>query len=376
MEAIKMKLFISKSTDTGADTLLALGVAQLFALAGCEPAAITIKEYGPFYEVDLPDFEMQRSELRTLADFDVTAQLSYLKEYAVQVSALPDRSPQALQAWRQETGATPPDPMLNQYMALTKFQAHHVFDDVVSRWNGLTITQQRWHLDLVADFFSEPFLDVEHVDYAQHRWQSYAEAESISGSAEVTALQIVNPAQGKGINRAKTGTPTYTQMKSFWLIEFLKFVGLFYGSLVYQITDGSEDYAIYVPSFDSCSLAAFNTCIQETRELCWSTTPIKLDIRIAQFLAQFGQGVVVVAYYKHMRSYVVMAMYRLHLSRWKSLASAVEHLDEGKEDATLLRSAREALQSNQKRMEFAALYGASLVSHPDRSPLVMEFEVK
>jgi hypothetical protein len=372
-----MNLYVSRSTQTSTDVLLAVGLASLFVSAGCDPSETTIREYGPFYEVTLPDGPYRRcSPLQTTTDYRMEDRLATRQAFYERMQTLASRSPEGIRTWRLSEGLDWPGRFLDQYLALLHFSAARLFDSVVSRWNSLDESQQGWHLDLLQSLFSAPFRDLEEGEQTQKRWKAYAQEQAIIDPAEVNALQVLNPSQGKGANRAKAdGNVQFRQMKSFWLIEFLKFVGFFSGAITLRVTDGSEDYKLYVPGFVACTMMSFHSIIEEVRELCWSTTPIKQDIRVVAHLARHhAGGSVFVTHYKHMKSYIVLGTYQLPLSRRQSLLRVAERLDETKgEERRLLQSCRDALaDDNEKYLAFASSYGVWLSSHPDRACLTIE----
>lgn len=371
-----MNLYVSRSTQTSADALLALGLASLFVSAGCDPSETTIQEYGPLYEITIPDGPYRRcAPLHTTTDYHIEERFATQQAHYERTQALVDRSPEGIRAWRLSEGLDWPGHFIEQVLAIQRFSAASLFDSVVSRWNSLDELQQRWHLDFLQDLFSIPFRDLEQGEDAQRRWKAYAQEQALSDPVEVNALQVLNPSQGKGTNRTKAdGNAQATQMKSFWLLEFVKFVGFFRGALPLRVTDGSEDYKIYVPSFAACTLAEFSSRIDEVRELCWRTTPIKQDIRVVAHLARHAKGSVFVTHYKHMRSYIMLGSYQLPLSRRQSLLRVAELLDEEKgEERVLLQSCRDALaDDNEKYLAFTSSYGAWLSTHPERARLTLE----
>ena len=58
-------------------------------------------------------------------------------------------------------------------------------------------------------------------------WKALAKQYDLKANDMTTPVQVLNPAMGKGINRAKAdGAGRLDNPDSFWLLEFLKFWGL------------------------------------------------------------------------------------------------------------------------------------------------------
>jgi len=57
-----------------------------------------------------------------------------------------------------------------------------------------------------------------------HKWKQQVSSKDIK--SEVTALQLFNPAQGKGQKQNQSQWIGYGKSSLFWLEEFLKIVGI------------------------------------------------------------------------------------------------------------------------------------------------------
>lgn len=79
-------------------------------------------------------------------------------------------------------------------------------------------------------------------------WKDIAKAEQWPLNDTITtASQVLNPAQGKGVNRPKPDGVSPTNLSGFWLLEWLKLVGFYQIGLTAVLRD-SSDRKTYVPA--------------------------------------------------------------------------------------------------------------------------------
>jgi len=83
------------------------------------------------------------------------------------------------------------------------------------------------------------------VEEAEKAWTKLSKERGWKIDRDATASQLFNPTQGKGTNSTKTTWRGPGNMKNFWLLEWLKVVGLRYGGLTRQV-GGSKDRKTYV----------------------------------------------------------------------------------------------------------------------------------
>jgi len=97
---------------------------------------------------------------------------------------------------------------------------------------------------------------------------------------DVTALSMLNPHQGKGINSAKANSVTLGNLRNFWIWEWLKFIGLFEAAVVRTVSTGrrSSDYKLYVLDPLNISLNAHKSILDHFRLRWGARGSIKLDI--------------------------------------------------------------------------------------------------
>ena len=91
---------------------------------------------------------------------------------------------------------------LVHYQAINMMKVPDTFNEIVLHWQGMSVQQQWLTIGLLCQFFSQQENDVE---AARKAWDKLAKEHNISGKAQVTAVQLVNP---KAINSPAEGWTT------------------------------------------------------------------------------------------------------------------------------------------------------------------------
>lgn len=116
------------------------------------------------------------------------------------------------------------------------------------------------------------------IDAARETWKQLTKAYPALSSADATASQLVNPAQGKGINRPLPNSAAPGNLKNFWLLEWLKLVGLWEIGLTRGLKD-SSDRKTYVPAIGNMSLRIREHVDDRFRRtMPFQETPVLSDI--------------------------------------------------------------------------------------------------
>jgi len=196
------------------------------------------------------------------------------------------------------------------------------------------------------------------VDGAEVEWKKFCKAKGWP-SKDATAAQLFNPAQGKGTNNAKAEWRDPANVKSFWLLEWLRAVGLFTGAIT-RIPKDSKDRKTYVLMPMHLDMSSHEQIMGEFRKaMAGTNTAIKLDILAAlrytkallkhyekartEDLEQieFGKAAgdlvagMAMAFYKSLgNSPAVMNMAFINLPAWVKFtdASVLEKLDKALEE--------------------------------------------
>jgi hypothetical protein len=308
--------YINREAATSADTLLAIGWAELLRRAlqtlGKPSEGILISNTGPSFEVTLPapvqeeelmsekplpllellmsakQDERQAKKGRTLQDgFDYDGQREKQSVLIANLKQLPPalRRPEARFQKDPQLVAVlkdGPRPELAHYQTINMLKVPDTFNEIVLRWQSLAPMQQWLALHLLCQLFSQKTND---IGAAMQRWDKLAKEQSIAIKAPITAVQVINPTTGKGSNSSKSNRLSIGGLESFWLLEMLKFKGFLLGAAPYVIK-GSKDRKTYVILPAQVELGPLTAIMDQFREICWSSTAVKQDILASLRLTQ------------------------------------------------------------------------------------------
>ena len=254
---------------------------------------------------------------------------------------------------------------------------------------------------------------------AETAWNKVCQMQGLNKPKAATASQLFNPAQGKGTNYAKAKWRAPGNLKSFWLLEWLKAVGLFHGGFTRVVANPSDprnakDRKTYVLCPLHLNWGAHQNVLKHFRPaMVGSATAIKLDVLAAlrytdAFLKHYEEARetdlfghrpsdlvsgIQMAFYKSLgQSPAVMNIATLNLPRWvhprgmEELATFAEaldehlliirHLDETRgEQFTLLSHYRDFLSGNDFNPFFAftTAYSSFVMQQYDRRKYVRPF---
>ncbi|MCL5995412.1 MAG: hypothetical protein M1546_05070 [Chloroflexi bacterium] len=82
------------------------------------------------------------------------------------------------------------------------------------------------------------------LEEAERVWLKACKDHGLGKPKDATASQLLNPAQGKGVNNTKAEWRDPNNIKGFWLLEWLKLVGLRYGGIT-RLVRNSKDRKTY-----------------------------------------------------------------------------------------------------------------------------------
>jgi len=305
--------YIDKTSNTSADTLLAIGFALLLqeVLRKCQKPqkGIFIFDAGSYYEVQIPttitENDLQQLSPFTLVKpivtekswqkqgkdqngFDYQDQQEIARHFYERLKKLPAklRTPEARLSseFRQLPDIQPPDPELVHYQTINQMKIASSLNELALRWRR-SDTLQRDAVRILLTLFEQPGND---VDAAIATWQKLAREHKLTGKEgkdSTTQLQIVNPTTGKGSNRSKSSTLAEGNPDNFWLLELLKFQGFLHAAAPYVI-QGSKDRKTYVLQPKMIELRKLQGIMRAFRSVCWSSTVVKMDVMASLRFAQ------------------------------------------------------------------------------------------
>jgi hypothetical protein len=258
---------------------------------------------------------------------------------------------------------------------------------------------------------------------AEIAWNTVCKAHGWNKPKDATALQLLNPAQGKGGNSPKAEWREPNNVKGFWLLEWLKAVGLFQAGITRIIANPSDprnakDRKTYALVPVRVEWGMHQTVMSDFRQaMMRKETAIKLDIfaalRYTQvFLKHYEEariedfevellgrrpadlvGGMQMAFYKNLgNSSAVMNMALINLPGWVRLRrrddlarlrtaldehlAIVRNLDETRGDQfNLLTSYRDFLSANDLTpfFEFTTAYSGFILTQYERRKYVRPF---
>jgi len=281
---------VDKSTGTFADPLLTEGWADVLCLV--TGGEVTIYDRGPVFELQLArpltaeliEQAAGLSGLRFLLTRNNQAlapegmnQFDYDAERAAETAYFAARrvAPKRAGSQAPDDSALPPPPHLDLpfFKLINQMSAITAYNEVAVRWHR---DQAHWpaYIRLLADLFAQYPNDVAAAETA---WKALARDEQISGGVRVTAAQIINPAMGKGGDAAKANSLAPGNKDSFWLVEYLKFLGARVGALPLTVR-GSKDRKTYVPLPAQMQFNVHRRIMADLRQRLYAASAIKLDV--------------------------------------------------------------------------------------------------
>ncbi|MFW5941890.1 MAG: hypothetical protein ACOCXI_08820 [Chloroflexota bacterium] len=269
--------YVDKTTATFGDELTVAGVMRLLAelaerLTGREPE-VTVIARGAYYEVtcqpaidrrQLADFDgwiFPAPFLRTANQNDIPESLPATEPFVVDFEAEREKTNRFFEARKaasrtqdeadrrggtetvQQTTIEAPHEHWQLFRAINTPTSIIGYNNLIERWGNVHPNTGQ-ALAVVFDLFSETPNDSEK---ARKAWRKLAKKNNwkVKSGGQATANQLFNPSQGKGINKTKADSITLGNVKNFWLLEWLKAVGMYEMGLTRTLR-GSSDRKSYV----------------------------------------------------------------------------------------------------------------------------------
>lgn len=264
---------VDKSSGTHADELLVAGVVRFLDRAvrrAGQPSAVTWQDDGSHYAIRLaqPLAPHQLASgalpcapfIRTLKNSEQLPELPPQEEVVLDYEALKERNKTFWEAFKALGNDVKRQYAQGQSIAnyVSVAQPHPDWDllrminpAALISYNGLM--GQWWQvssaalpevLGIIGRLFSQTPND---VPTAEAEWKKLVKEKGLeAGDTAASASQLFNPSQGKGINRPKTNGTGLGNVKNFWLLEWLKAIGMFEAGFTKTLS-GGNDRKTYVP---------------------------------------------------------------------------------------------------------------------------------
>lgn len=300
------RYFIPKVTGTLSDDMVAFGAATVLhnlVQAHVSGGRVTLQDRGSFYVVDT-DEPIQESWIDNYQDqvipfattggkFEVPGDL--MPAAARNVDDEWDTFRRYREQWeqlRQEKKANNeiehalsdqkprPDWTVVTYLGDYRMQAQGIHNSLVEQWVRTNQQFPGLNLRTILALFASPNAD---WDAIAAEWKSTVKGSSFSDS--VTASQLFNPHMGKGQNRTKANKLTMGNEKVFWLLEFLKAVGLWSATVPTRVTN-ADVRKTYTIAPRELEMDFHRKVLTKFRDRLWNEGAVKQDIVAALLYAE------------------------------------------------------------------------------------------
>jgi hypothetical protein len=293
--------YMDKRTGTLADVLAAWGLAGMLhrLLDRVDaPGEVTLRDVGPCYAVELsqpieeawldqdvyfdlfPFFDTGTAKgmppgMHPVVDYP--AEQERVNTYFEMRRNLPTelRRPDApddhpaIQAMNQYK----PRPHWPIWAALRPMRAVDVYNKLAAWW-----FQNRKHAgELLRIILTMCAEHPNRVEEAEAAWKALKKTQGLAGEDRVTAVQLFNPGAAKGANAPKPSGPGVGGLKSFWLLELLKVLGMYEAGLPLGV-QGVRDRKSYVLVPLEMEMSAHRAVFKDFRSTLFSRSAIKMDI--------------------------------------------------------------------------------------------------
>lgn len=290
--------FIAKRTGTFADVLAAYGLAAILdeilaqALGRETRRRVWIRDAGPYYAITLEQ-PLRAEWVENCTYFagpaayvttgrtesppagvrvrDVDETWERFRTYQAVREKLREVSEMTDDLRRQvEDARLPHDWAVVTLLGTRQMQALATYNQAVTQW-ALTRDYFTFNLQTILRMSAAPDADLEAI---AGDWRRTVRVPGVKH--ELTALQLLNPHQGKGQNRAKANVLAMGNEKSFWVLEYLKAAGLWLCAAP-RVVRGDTDRKTYVLAPVNITLAAHQAVFETFSARLWNETAVKMD---------------------------------------------------------------------------------------------------
>jgi len=357
--------YADKRTGTFADVFVAYGLATLLdsLLAHFVEGSywVRIRDLGACYVLELshplreawvdkvpcqtlaPGIKTGREDPEVLKSLPTSMVVDYQQEWDKfrQYTQIPQNVREKMP--QEQAAQVKPHPQFPffAWVGERRMQALGSYNDLILRWQSLAPHFSE-NLRHILTLCATPEGDTEAVESA---WRKRMKELGVDVKSDATLLQLFNPSQGKGQNEPKACRLEMGNIKSFWLLEYLKAVGMYHCAVPRRV-QGTDDRKTYALAPVNMRLGPNDAVLAAFQEALWNDTAVKMDIlaalrytkcfleycqaaKEADLLAElFGHGPedfvagMYVAYYKSLgQASAVMNLSFIELPRWMQVES-------------------------------------------------------
>ncbi len=298
------QFFVDQPTGTFADHLRAIGVAKVISSwqaklkqrglvtigqkngVYCIEASATLTEdeiaqTGPFLVgqgMPLGSKSQQEKAQKEGKDlgrfFDYTAEVERRDAWRKALNNLDSKSQKRYRKNPKtpefEGFPSPPDSLLDLYIAINHFKSAGNYNDLLAIWfadNNKEAFQENIRL-ILATFSQTP-------------------NAPLPEKIDTTQVQMINPGSGKGVFSAKADALRSGNLSSHWLDEYLKFIG-FFAIATPIMLNGAKDRKTYVLRIRRANIAVLDEVMGKFRTSFRGGSSLKADIMASlQFTLTF-----------------------------------------------------------------------------------------
>jgi len=354
--------YVDKITGTPADALLAFGVAATLERVIPEDVGdlgLRIEDVGDSYQISFKqaikeDWIKEATFFSHISPLD-TAKKSSGLPYAVDYVGHQTRNNAYFEARRKglandilaEHGLTPPHIDWPCWALINQMLATNGYNTLVTNWHAhhTSFTEL---LQLIMTTFEQRPND---FDASEEAWKALAKRCGLDAKVQAPQLQVVNPGMGKGGNKSKANGLGIRGLNGFWLIEYLKFVGLYHAAIP-RVVSGSKDRKTYIIRPKSLLWRTHRRVFPNFQQALYAQTAVKMDVLatlhyckvfLEQWKAGQGQGMfqfiqgqpgdhvaaLEAIHYKHLGSaHATINLSSLLLPQWLPVLETVEQANQ------------------------------------------------
>ncbi len=297
----QQQYFVPKESGTLSDTLIAFGMADVLkeiVQRSAGTAHVTLYDQGSCYVIDagLPieegwvaaagPFEQipyltsgkvaLPEDLPTMHKRDVDEQWETFRRFSEQRKQLGEQKIRGTELEQQLADHKPrADWTVATYLGDYRMQAQAIHNTLVETWMRANQTLPGLNVQTLLAMFAGFDADKEAAAMA---WKAAAKGSGLDDT--VTASQLFNPHMGKGQNRAKANGLAMGNEKNFWLLDYLKAVGLWSASAPRNATN-ADLRKTYILAPRALALTHHQEIFNRFRDRLWNSSSVKLDVMAA-----------------------------------------------------------------------------------------------